>query len=77
MIVYHVCSAKKLNRYIKVGCILPPVRAWETIEQAQRFSLSTGRRVILRLKFPDNSKKLEGHFNQARVLQQPYSLESI
>ena len=77
MIVYHCCSAKKLSKYLKQGGILPPVRAWENIEQAERMSISTGRRVILRLRFPDNAPKLEGHFNQARVLYQKYRLESI
>lgn len=70
MIVYHVCSKKKLDKYVKSGRILAPVRAWENIEQAERMSLSTGRRIILRLKFPDNAPKLDGHFNQARVLYQ-------
>ena len=69
MIVYHVTSFKKLDRYRKTGRILAPVRAWENIEQAQRMSISTGRRIILRLRFPDNAEKLEGHFNQARVLR--------
>jgi hypothetical protein len=68
MVVWHVCSSKKLNRYLKCGRILSPVRAWETIEQAQRMSLSSGRRIILRLKFPDSAPKLEGHFGQARIL---------
>jgi len=68
MIVYHVCSSKKLKKYEKSGKILPPVRAWDNIQQAERMSLSTGRRVILRLRFPNNAEKLEGHFNQARVL---------
>ena len=77
MIVYHVCSLKKLERYKKTGHIIPPVRAWENIEQAERMSLSTGRRVILRLKFPDNCEKLEGHFNQARVLNQCYKFENF
>lgn len=71
MIVYHVTSLKKLEKYLKSGQINPPVRAWENIEQAQRMSISTGRRIILRLKFPDNAPKLEGHFNQARVLYKP------
>ena len=74
MIVYHVTCLKKLNKYLKSGQINPPVRAWETIEQAERMSISTGRRIILRLKFPDNTDKLEGHFNEARVLNQPYVL---
>ena len=77
MIVYHVTSLKKLNKYIENGEIRPPVRAWETIEQAERMSISTGRRIILRLRFPDNAEKLEGHFNQARVLYEPYILDGL
>ena len=68
MIVYHCCSLKKLNKYSKTGRILAPVRAWENIAQAERMSLSTGRRVILRLRFPASTPKLKGHFGQARVL---------
>lgn len=77
MTVYHVTSLKKLNRYLKTGAILPPVRAWENIEQAERMSKSTGRKIILRLRFPDNAEKLEGHFNQARVLYEPYILDCM
>ena len=77
MIVYHVTSLAKLKKYEKSGCINAPVRAWETIEQAQRMSLSTGRRIILRLKFPNNADKLEGHFNQARILHQNYPFKNI
>lgn len=58
MVVYHVCSLKKLNKYLDTGYIKPPVRAWENIEQAERMSISTGRRIVLRLKFPNNAKKL-------------------
>ncbi len=74
MIVYHVTSLAKLNKYLKAGAILPPVRAWENIEQAERMSKSTGRRLILRLKFPKDAPKLEGHFNQARVIHQAYPI---
>ena len=77
MTVYHVTTLKKLNRYLKTGYIKPPVRAWENIEQAERMSKSTGRKIILRLKFPDNADKCEGHFNQARILYEPYILDSI
>ena len=77
MTVYHVTTLKKLNKYLKTGCIKPPVRAWENIEQAERMSKSTGRKIILRLKFPDNADKCEGHFNQARILYEPYILDSI
>jgi hypothetical protein len=74
MIVWHVTSLAKLNKYLARGQINPPVRAWENIEQAERMSISTGRRIILRLKFPDNADKLEGHFNQARILKTPYKI---
>lgn len=77
MTVYHVTTLKKLNRYLKTGYIKPPVRAWENIEQAERMSKSTGRKIILRLKFPNNADKCEGHFNQARILYEPYILDSI
>jgi hypothetical protein len=77
MIVYHVCSLKKLHKYEKTGRILAPVRAWENIEQAQRMSISTSRRIILRLKFPDNAPKLPGHFNQARVLNHDYPFTNM
>ena len=76
MIVYHVTTLKKLNRYATTGRIYAPVRAWETIEQAERMSISTGRRVILRLKFPNDAPKLEGHFNKARVMNSDYSFNN-
>lgn len=56
---------------------MPPVRAWENIEQAQRMSISTGRRVILRLRFPKNAPKLEGHFNQAKVLNYKFEFKGF
>lgn len=77
MIVYHCCSAKKLKQYIEAGHILPPVRAWENIEQAERMSLSTGRRIILRLRFPANAEKLPGHFGQARVMHMRVKINSV
>jgi hypothetical protein len=79
MIVFHVCSYKKLQKYLNTGAITPPVRSWENIQQAERMSLSTGRRIILRLKFPNNAEKLEGHFNEARVLNKkyPFTTENI
>lgn len=77
MIVYHVCSYKKLEKYKKSGKIFAPVRAWENIMQAERMSISTSRPIIIRLKFPKNSQKLTGHFNQARVLNQNYNMKNI
>lgn len=77
MIVFHCTTLKKLKKYSETGAILPPVRAWENLEQAKRMSISTGRRVILRLRFPDNAPKLEGHFGQARVLDYPYEFKGF
>jgi hypothetical protein len=77
MIVYHVTTYNKLKKYLATGCILPPVRAWENIEQAERMSKSTGRKIILRLHFPNDAPKLEGHFNQARVLYGHHRLDSM
>jgi hypothetical protein len=59
-------------RYKKSGRIIAPVRAWENIQQAERMSLSTNRRIIIRLTFPNNAPKLPGHFNMARVLYHDY-----
>ena len=77
MVVYHVTSAKKLDRYIKSGRIIAPVRAWESIEEAERFSKSTGRRVILRLRFPKNAARLEGHFGKAFVLHSDFPFKGF
>ena len=72
VVVYHVCGASKLSRYIRAGVIKPPVRAWTTIIEAERFSKQTGRPIILRLKFPADAKVLEGHRGMARYIEQPY-----
>ncbi len=74
MIVYHVCSATKLKKYLAAGRINPPVRAWENEIEAARFSKSTHRPIILRLKFPDDAPKLEGHKNMARVMMNSFLL---
>jgi hypothetical protein len=77
MIVYHVCTVKKLNKYIRNGGIKPPVRAWIDVEEAERFSKQTGRKVILRLKFPDNAEIYEGHKGKARVIHELYPLKDF
>ena len=74
VIVYHVCGANKLSRYIRAGVIKPPVRAWTTIIEAERFSKQTGRPIILRLKFPADAKVLDGHRGMARYIEQPYPI---
>jgi hypothetical protein len=75
MIVYHVIGITDFLECLRWGFLPAPVRAWETIIEAERFSKQTGRALILRLKFPKDAKKLEGHKNMARVLYQHYPLE--
>ena len=77
MIVWHVTTLKKLQRYKSDGGIRPPVRAWESLEAAERFSKQTGRKIILRLKFPPHAERLEGHRGQAYVLREKYRLTSV
>lgn len=77
MIVWHVTTRKKLERYHRSGGILPPVRAWKTVEEAVRFSKQTGRKVILRLKFPKNAEQLPGHKGMALVLHEKYKLTCV
>ncbi len=67
MAVYHVTTLKKLSRYEQTGVILPPVRAWRTVESAERFSKQTGRRVILRLTDGWGWSPLDGHQGEAVV----------
>lgn len=77
MIVWHVTTVKKLKRYKDSGGILPPVRAWDSLPAAERFSKQTGRKVILRLKFPNTAERLPGHRGEAFVLNEKYRLTSI
>ena len=75
MKVYHVTSPKKFAKYQKEGMIKGPiVRAWADIYEAIRFSCSTGRPIILRLKFPDDAKRLSGHGGNAVYLNGDYKL---
>lgn len=69
MIVYHVTTAKKLDKYRRVGFIKAPIRAWKDIQSAEKFSIQTGRQIIIRLKFPNNIEQLEGHDGNAVVIK--------
>ena len=77
MVVYHVTTVKKLQKYLQEGGIKPPVRAWECLSSAERFSKQTGRKILLRLKFPENAERLEGHRGEAFVLRDKYILTNI
>jgi len=74
IVVYHVCSLKKLIKYLSHGKILPPVRAWLGIQDAERFSKQTGRQIIIRLKFRAY-KPLDGHKGQAVYMDEPYDIK--
>ena len=75
MIVWHVASINKFKRYLQTGIIRKPVRAWTCIEEAKRFSLQTGRQIIIRLKFSKNVKQLFGHKNKAVFLEENYNFD--
>lgn len=77
MKVYHVCGPKRLADYQKAGKIKAPVRAWRDVYEAIRFSVSTGRPIILRLKFPDNAERLPGHGGNAVWLQEDFVLPEM
>lgn len=66
MRVYHVTTIKKFSKYLQHRCILPPVRAWLSLEEAERFSLQTCRSLILPLNIND-FRPLEGHKNKAII----------
>lgn len=74
MIVWHVTTLKKYQKYRNEGFILPPVRAWKDIISAGNFAIQTGRKIILRLSFPDNAEQLEGHKGNAVVLNEKFQL---
>ena len=74
MKVYHVTSPKKFAKYQKEGKIKAPVRAWADVFEAVRFSCSTGRQIILRLRFPDDAARLPGHGGNAVYLTEDFEI---
>lgn len=73
MIVWHVTTLAKLEQYFKSGGIHPPVRAWKTFAGANRFSVQTGRKVIIRLQ-ARGWEPLGGHNGEAMVSYRVYKL---
>ena len=65
MILYHCTTDKKLKRYKDTGAILSPVRGWKFIESAKKWSIKTGRNIILKIDcdtaFPLPDHKPRGH----------------
>lgn len=58
---YHVTTAKKLERYRKTGCILPPVRFWPNEYTARKWMRKTKRDVLVKFERPDESYPLPDH----------------
>lgn len=60
MILFHVTTPKKVERYEASGRIILPVRGWSTIEAAREWMRKTGRSIVLRIegervhKLPDH-----------------------
>jgi hypothetical protein len=77
MIVYHVIGITDFMDSVQRGCLTKPVRAWININEAERFSIQTGRSMILRLKFPMDTPKLEGHKGKAVILDNTYPISQI
>jgi len=55
---YHCTTEKKLARYKRTGCILPPVRFWTTLYSAKKWLKKTGRNILLEFEAPKNSYPL-------------------
>lgn len=77
MIGYHVTTYKKLEKYMQSGYIKGLVRVWITIEEAERFSKQTGRKIILRVRINKRDfRKLEGHKGLALISNKDLRLDS-
>lgn len=74
MILWHVTNLKLLNKYLKSGKILAPVRAWKSLDGATRFAKQTDRYLIIRIKGSGQFRNLGGHQGQAMVSDIDYPL---
>lgn len=75
MRVYHVTSKKKLDLYKRSGFIKAPVRAWETLESANKFSKQTGRRIIVVLNFPNDIVPEKRNTGNAFIMNDNYIVD--
>lgn len=62
MILYHVTTQKKANRYRESGRIVAPVRGFTTMQAAMAWAMKVGRKVIYRIECP-HPHKLPDHHN--------------
>lgn len=79
MKLYHVSTPKKAKRYRDSGCIIKPVRGFDTLEGAMAWAIKTGRTVIYEVegepayKLPDHHNK----FGQAWWIDEDVPIERI
>ena len=57
-IVYHCTTPRKLEKYKRTGCILPPVRYWTSEESALKWMRRVNRTVLLMFIEPERSYPL-------------------
>jgi antibiotic biosynthesis monooxygenase (ABM) superfamily enzyme len=62
VILYHVTTPKKVQRYGNSGRIIKPVRGFTTEKAAMAWAMKTGRSVILEIE-SENFHKLPDHHN--------------
>ena len=66
--LYHCTTARKMRLYKNTGCILKPVRGFDTLEAAMYWCIKTGRNMIVEIDLfdinPDNIHKMPDHHNQ-------------
>lgn len=56
--VFHCTTPKKLEKYIKTGCILPAVRFWGSEYSARKWMGKVGRTILLKFKSPERTYPL-------------------
>jgi hypothetical protein len=60
--LFHVTTEKLVQRYHATGCILPPVRGFNSLEAAMFWAMRVGRKVILRFDVAQ-AHRLPDHHN--------------
>lgn len=75
MRVFHVTTAKKLEKYKRSGVIKAPVRAWISLQGAENFAKQTGRRVILTLVLPNNTPVESRSLGNAAISPLDYEVD--
>ena len=81
MKLYHVTTEKKAKRYHDSGCIIKPVRGFDTLDGALVWAIKTGRKVVYEIdvdglpvyKLPDHHNK----FGQAWWVDADVSIDRI